>query len=65
MKITTCLLVLLSQQIDNLCVLVSLLSAYESSLIYLEQSFYSYIIPMDKLNSLKVVDKAIYSDFLL
>ena len=30
--------------------LVSSLSAYESSLIYLEQSFYSYIIPMGQLN---------------
>ena len=30
--------------------LVSSLSAYESRLIYLEQSFYSYIIPMGQLN---------------
>ena len=49
-KITTYLLVLINQlrKLDNSfsCELVSSLSAYESCLIYLEQSCQSYIIPM-------------------
>ena len=52
MKITTCLLVLINQlrKLDNSysCELVCSLSAYESCLIYLEQSCQSYIIPMDR-----------------
>ena len=52
MKITTCLLVLINQlrKLDNSFSyeLVSSLSAYESCLIYLEQSCQSYIIPMSQ-----------------
>merc|ERR1711867_240160 len=47
MKITTCLLVLINQlrKLDNSfsCELVSSLSAYESCLIYLEQSCHSIL----------------------
>ena len=53
MKITTCLLVLINQlrKWDNSfsCELVSSLSAYESCLIYLEQSCQSCIIPMTRM----------------
>ena len=52
MKITTCLLVLINQQRELVnsfsCELVSSFSAYEIILIYLEQSFHSYMIPMEK-----------------
>ena len=66
MKITTCLLVLINQlrKLDNSfsCELVSSLSAYESCLIYLEQSCQSYIIPMlsGVLKHMEVSDKAGY-----
>ena len=46
MKITTCLLVLLNQSRANACELVSSLSAYERSLVYLEHNFHSYMIAM-------------------
>ena len=45
-ELTTCLLVLLNQQRDNASELAMSLSAYESSLFYLEQNFHSYMISM-------------------
>ena len=49
-SLSTCLLVLINlRELDNSfsCELVSSFPAYESILIYLEQSFHSYMIPMD------------------
>ena len=42
MKITTCLLILLNQSRDNACELVSFLTAYESSHVYLEKNSILY-----------------------
>ena len=44
LNISTCLLVLFSQSRDNASELASSLSAYESSLVYLEQNFHAFMI---------------------
>ena len=54
MQITSCLLLLINQSGAESCQFVSSLSAYESSLVYLEKNCCSYIIPMGGVKELQL-----------